>query len=139
MIVENHSAPAAAVYQQVYESDEFRALKRRRRRFVVPISTLFITWYTGYVGLAYYAPQFMAMKLLGNINVALVAGVLQVLSTLALATFYVRFTNQKIDPMAARVRRMVENTQRGTSHPELFHSAKNASAEVPVSELGGSR
>jgi uncharacterized membrane protein (DUF485 family) len=139
MTVENHSAPAAAVYQRVYESDEFRALKRRRRRFVLPISTLFITWYTGYVGLAYYAPGLMAIKLFGNINVALMAGVLQVLSTLALATFYVRFTNQKIDMEAARVRRMVENAQRETSQPELFHSAKNASTEMPVSRFGGSR
>ena len=124
MAVEEYSATHAIAYQQVYESDVFLELKRRRRRFSLPFGMLFITWYAAYVGLAYYTPGFMAVKLLGNITVALVAGILQILSTLALATFYVRYTNQVIDPEAAHVRRMVEKAQRGEDHePEFFHSA----------------
>ncbi|GAA5149398.1 hypothetical protein GCM10023321_13170 [Pseudonocardia eucalypti] len=120
MTVQNHLTSPASVYQQIYESDEFVELKRRRRGFVLPISILFITWYASYVGLACYAPQFMAVKVIGNITVALVAGILQILSTLVLATLYVRFTNREIDPEAAHVRRMVEQARRGESEQKLF-------------------
>ncbi|WP_064745233.1 DUF485 domain-containing protein [Pseudonocardia acaciae] len=123
MATEKRPVPDAIAYQQVYKSAAFLQLKRRRRRFVLPFGMLFITWYAAYVGLAYYTPGFMAFRLLGNITVALVAGILQILSTLALATFYVRYANQVIDPEAANVRRMVEQVQRGDDdEPEFFHS-----------------
>lgn len=138
MTDQNHPISSALAYRQIYESDEFHALKRRRRGFVVPISTAFITWYSGYVGLACYAPQFMAVKLIGNITVALVAGILQILSTLLLATLYVRFTNREIDPEAAYVRRMVEQARHGDAGPRLFGSAENVPAELSLSD-GGNR
>lgn len=122
-------------YQQVYESDAFLELKRRRRRFVLPFGTLFMAWYVVYVGLAYYAPGFMAVRLVGNITVALVAGILQILSTLALATVYTRYTNLVIDPEAAHVRRMVEEAQRGEDHePEFFQSARSPFVPASVSD-----
>jgi uncharacterized membrane protein (DUF485 family) len=133
MTVEYPTTPEG-VYQQIYESDAFLALKRRRRRFVLPISTLFVTWYATYVGLAYYAPGFMAVKLAGDITVAMVAGILQILSTLAIATFYVRYTNQVIDPEAAYVRRMVEQAQRGHHEPDISHSTGNVFVAGPVTD-----
>lgn len=140
MTVEDHLTTPATIYRQIYESGAFLALKRRRRRFVLPISTSFITWYASYVGLAYYAPGFMAIKLLGNITVALVAGILQILSTLAIATFYVRYTNQVIDPEAAHVRRLVEQAQHGEDgEPEILHATGNMFAAAPVTDFRETR
>ncbi len=57
------------VYQDAQESDEFQELRHRLRRFVFPMSAAFLAWYLGYVLLASYARGFMAIKVLGNINV----------------------------------------------------------------------
>ena len=51
---------AGSVYEQAQASPEFRALRRRLRRFVFPMSALFLVWYLAYVLLASYARPFMA-------------------------------------------------------------------------------
>jgi uncharacterized membrane protein (DUF485 family) len=55
----------------VQASTEFVELRRRFRRFVFPMTALFLAWYFLYVLLAAYAPGFMSTKVFGNINVGL--------------------------------------------------------------------
>ena len=93
------------VAEQAQASPEFRALRRRLRRFVFPMSALFLAWYLAYVLLASYARPFMAIKLAGNINVGLALGLLQFVSTFVITTLYVRFARRDIDPAAAEIRR----------------------------------
>jgi uncharacterized membrane protein (DUF485 family) len=93
------------VYEQAQASPEFRLLRSRLRRFVFPMSALFLAWYLAYVLLASYARPFMAIKLMGNINVGLVLGLLQFVSTFVITTLYVRFARRDIDPAAAEIRR----------------------------------
>ena len=95
---------AGSVYEQVQASPEFRALRRRLRRFVFPMSALFLGWYLTYVLLASYAKPFMAVKLAGNINVGLVLGLLQFASTFVITILYVRFARRAVDPAAAEIR-----------------------------------
>jgi uncharacterized membrane protein (DUF485 family) len=95
---------SGTVYEQAQASPEFRALRRRLRRFVFPMSALFLSWYLAYVLLASYARPFMAIKLLGNINVGLALGLLQFVSTFVITTLYVRFARREIDPAAAEIR-----------------------------------
>src|SRR3954453_4780381 len=71
-------------YQEVQASEEFQDLRRRFRRFVFPLTGLFLAWYFLYVTLAAYAPGFMSHQLVGNINVGLVFGLLQFVSTFAI-------------------------------------------------------
>jgi uncharacterized membrane protein (DUF485 family) len=47
----------------------------------------------------------MATKLMGNINVGLVLGLLQFVSTFVITTLYVRFARRAVDPAAAEIRR----------------------------------
>jgi len=96
---------SGSVYEQAQASPEFRALRGRLRRFVFPMSALFLGWYGAYVLLASYARPFMAIKLLGNINVGLALGLLQFVSTFVITTLYVRFARRDIDPAAAEIRR----------------------------------
>jgi uncharacterized membrane protein (DUF485 family) len=96
------------IYQQVQKTDEFVDLRHRLRRFVFPMSVGFLLWYLAYVLLASYAPDFMAIKLVGNINVGLLIGLLQFVSTFVITAIYVRYANNHLDPAAARIREKVE-------------------------------
>jgi uncharacterized membrane protein (DUF485 family) len=96
---------AGSVYEQAQASPEFQALRRRLRRFVFPMSALFLVWYLAYVLLASYARPFMAIKLVGNFNVGLALGLLQFVSTFVITTLYVRFARRAVDPAAAEIRR----------------------------------
>ena len=74
----------AARYLEVQQSEEFGDLRRRFRRFVFPMTALFLAWYFLYVILAAFAPAFMSTKVWGNINIGLVFGLLQFVSTFAI-------------------------------------------------------
>ena len=45
-------ATGRTTYEDVRDSPEFVALRRRFRRFVLPVSALFLVWYATYVLLA---------------------------------------------------------------------------------------
>ncbi|WP_040768453.1 DUF485 domain-containing protein [Tsukamurella sp. 1534] len=98
----------AAVYQRAYDSEEFHELRSRLARFVIPVSVAFLTWYLAYVLLATYAHDFMSTKLWGNINVALVIGLAQFVTTFGITWAYVRFANTKVDPIATDLREHIE-------------------------------
>jgi uncharacterized membrane protein (DUF485 family) len=100
----------ASNYEEVQASEEFAQLRRRFRRFVFPVTGLFLTWYFLYVLLAAFAPEFMSHKLAGNINVGLVLGLLQFVSTFAITTVYARWADKQFDPTAERLR---EHWERG--------------------------
>ncbi|MFI7608574.1 DUF485 domain-containing protein [Micromonospora sp. NPDC049366] len=91
-------------YVAVQRSDEFAGLRRTLRGFVFPMTVAFFLWYALYVILSAYARDFMGAKLIGNINVALVFGLLQFVSTFAIAWLYSRYADRKIDPVADRIR-----------------------------------
>lgn len=95
------------IYEQVQASDEFADLRSRLRRFVFPMSAAFLIWYLAYVLLASYAPGFMSIKVLGNINVGLIIGLLQFVSTFVITTVYARWADRRFDPAAAELARRV--------------------------------
>ncbi len=68
------------------------------------MTALFLGWYLCYVLLAAYARAFMSFPLIGVINVGLVLGLLQFVSTAVITLCYVRFARRKIDPAVARIR-----------------------------------
>ncbi|OLR92070.1 DUF485 domain-containing protein [Actinokineospora bangkokensis] len=96
--------PEQRDWAEVQSSAEFVELRRRLRRFVFPMTGLFLVWYLVYVLLADYAHGFMATKLVGNINVGLVLGLLQFVSTFVITALYVRYADRKLDPLAANLR-----------------------------------
>jgi uncharacterized membrane protein (DUF485 family) len=90
------------------QSPEFVALRRAYRRFVFPMTAVFLGWYLLYVLLSAYARDFMATKVAGNINVALVLGLAQFASTFLIAWLYSRYAGKRLDPMADRMRATLE-------------------------------
>jgi uncharacterized membrane protein (DUF485 family) len=89
-------------------SPEFQELRSRLRRFVFPMSALFLIWYFAYVLLSVFATDFMAIKVWGDINVGLLIGLGQFLSTFIITGIYVRFANRELDPRAEAIRAKLE-------------------------------
>ena len=83
---------------------DFVTLRKRLRRFVFPMTAFFLTWYFLYVLLAAFAPGFMAIRVVGNINVGLIFGLLQFVTTFVITMSYVRFANRHLDPISSRIR-----------------------------------
>lgn len=90
-------------WTEVQSSAEFVELRRRLRVFVFPMTVLFLVWYLTYVLLADYAPEFMSTKVVGNINLGLVLGLLQFVSTFAVTAAYIRHADKVLDPASSRL------------------------------------
>jgi uncharacterized membrane protein (DUF485 family) len=95
-------------YLAVQASPEFQDLRNRLRRFVFPMSAMFLVWYAAYVLLSVFATDFMATKVWGNINVGLLIGLGQFVSTFVITGIYVRFANRELDPRAEAIRSELE-------------------------------
>lgn len=98
----------AADWAAAQASPEFQQLRHRLRSVVFPVTGGFLAWYLLYVLMCSFAPGVMAIKLAGNVNLGLVFGLLQFVSTFAITTWYVRYANRKLDPLAGALRDELE-------------------------------
>ena len=96
--------PSGAEYLAVQASPEFADLRRTLRRFVFPTTVFFLVWYASYVLLGVFAHDFMATRVWGNVNVGLLLGLGQFLTTFLITGLYVRFADRELDPKAAAIR-----------------------------------
>jgi uncharacterized membrane protein (DUF485 family) len=101
-------ATGAATHLSLQGSPEFRELRSRFRRFVFPMTAAFLVWYLLYVIASAWARDFMGRTIVGNINIGLVFGVLQFVSTFLIAWAYSRHAERKLDPIADKLRHEVE-------------------------------
>ncbi|QNP69758.1 DUF485 domain-containing protein [Streptomyces roseirectus] len=103
----------AEVYLAVQRSAAFQEVRSRYRRFVVPAGIGFFLWYVAYVVAATTAPGFMARPVVGAVNVALVAGLGQFLTTFVLAWAYARHARLRRDRAALDLRWDTQELTRG--------------------------
>ncbi|MEU6000752.1 DUF485 domain-containing protein [Streptomyces sp. NPDC047197] len=95
---------AADIYLEVQRSAAFQEVRGRYRRFVFPGVALFFTWYVAYVVTATTAPGFMARPVSGAVNVAMLAGLGQFVSTFLLTWAYARHARLRRDRAALDLR-----------------------------------
>ena len=95
-------------YRQAQESPEFTELRRRFRSFAVPMTVAFLAWYLLYVLLSTYASDFMSTKVFGNINIGLLMGLGQFVTTFLITSLYVRHAGRSTDPIADEMRERLE-------------------------------
>ena len=88
----------------VQNSEEFIHLRKVFRGFVFPMTVVFLAWYLLYVLASGWARDFMGTKVWGNINIAYIFGLLQFVSTFLIAWLYERHMDNKVDPLAERIR-----------------------------------
>ena len=95
-------------WASIEQSADFAVLRRRLRGFVFPMTAAFLVWYLLYVVLSDYAHGFMSTKVLGNINIGLIFGLLQFVSTFLITWLYVRHANKHLDPISEKIRAEIE-------------------------------
>lgn len=91
-------------FPAILASPEFVRVRRRLLLFTIPMTVLFFCWYMTYVLLAAYAREFMSEKVFGSVNVGLLLGLSQFVTTVVIMLAYVRFANRKVDPEIAALR-----------------------------------
>jgi len=91
------------VYDELAAKPEFSRLRHLYRRFIIPATAVFMGWYALYVGLSMFAHDFMTRQVVGNINVALIFGLLQFVSTFVIAALYSQYSNKYLDPLATQL------------------------------------
>jgi uncharacterized membrane protein (DUF485 family) len=95
-------------YEEVQASEEFAQLRTTFRRFVFPVTAGFLVWYFLFVILSAYAHDFIATKVIGNVNISLILGLLQFVSTFAITIWYRRWADREFDPTADALRERIE-------------------------------
>ncbi|WP_405620024.1 DUF485 domain-containing protein [Streptomyces sp. NBC_00076] len=106
-------AAAADVYLLVQRSEAFQEVRSRYRRFVVPAAAGFFVWYLAYVVTATTAPGLMARPVAGAVNVAMVAGLGQFLTTFLLTWAYAWHARLRRDRTALELRWDTQELTRG--------------------------
>ncbi|MDT9694727.1 DUF485 domain-containing protein [Streptomyces sp. P17] len=104
---------AADVYLEVQRSAAFQEVRSQYRRFVVPAVIGFLAWYVGYVVTATTAPGLMAQPVVGAVNVAMLAGLGQFLTTFLLTWAYSRHARLRRDRAALELRWDTQELTRG--------------------------
>lgn len=105
----NPEAISGERYLEVQASPEFQELRSRLRRFVFPMTAIFLIWYAVYVLLGAFATDFMATRVWGNVNLGLIIGLGQFVSTFLITGLYVRYANRELDPRAGAIRAELES------------------------------
>jgi len=111
-VVEKTTPAQHAAYQRIHGSADFQHLRKRYLGFAVPMTVAFMVWYLLYVVASNWAGDLMDAQVIGNINVALVFGLLQFVSTFLIAALYARHANRELDPIAERLRREYDEAGR---------------------------
>ncbi|MFE1311116.1 DUF485 domain-containing protein [Streptomyces sp. NPDC058755] len=104
---------ARNVYVEVQRSEAFQEVRSRYRRFVVPGVAAFLAWYVGYVIAATTAPGLMARPVMGAVNVAMLAGLGQFLTTFLFTWAYARHARLRRDRAALELRWDTQERTRG--------------------------
>ncbi|WKD61700.1 Inner membrane protein YjcH [Corynebacterium ciconiae DSM 44920] len=100
--------PTAQEFREMQQSEEFRDLRSTFRSFTFPMTVAFLVWYIAFVLLATYNPGLMATKVYGSVNLGIVLGVLQFVTTFLITWIYVRYANKNIEPKSAHIRELME-------------------------------
>ncbi len=77
-------------WDRIANSQEFKDLMATKKVFIVPAFVFFIVYYFALPVLVGYAPQFMATKVIGNVNLAYLFALSQFFMAWTVAWLYVK-------------------------------------------------
>ena len=99
-------------YLAFEETPKYKELRKRQRGFVIPLLVAALAWYFLYVVLATYASAWMATPVFGSVNIGLILGLAQFVTTFAITQWYVSYANKRLDPLATELRQELEAKQK---------------------------
>jgi len=88
--VQKSDQTGQTIWDRVAESHEFKDLMATKKIFIVPAFIFFLVYYFLLPVLVGYAPQFMAQKIWGNVNIAYLFALSQFFMAWIIAGLYVR-------------------------------------------------
>jgi len=97
----------------MHSDPRFLALKKSLYSFIFPMSLAFMAWYLLYVLMSAFGRDVMGTVLFGSVNVALVFGILQFVSTFGIAVLYTSYARRKLDAPAIELRDELQNSTAG--------------------------
>ena len=89
-------------WEAAERSPEFKELIAKRKRFVLPATIFFLSWYLGFILLAGYAEDFMGNSIYEGLTVGYVLALSQFIMVWVLAGVYLRKANREFDPLARK-------------------------------------
>lgn len=92
-------------------SPEFEQLRSKFRKFVFPLTAMFLAWYFLFVLLSVFAKDFMGTRVFGNITWGLILGLLQFVTTFAITMYYARWADRVFDPEAEALAQKMGGSQ----------------------------
>jgi uncharacterized membrane protein (DUF485 family) len=92
-------------WETIERSPEFRELIAARRRFVLPATIFFLSWYIGFILLAGYAEDFMAESVYQGLTVGYCLALTQFVMVGVLGIMYLRRSEKVYDPLADELAR----------------------------------
>jgi uncharacterized membrane protein (DUF485 family) len=99
-------------------SPEFKELIAKRRRFVLPATIFFLTWYLGFVILAGYAPDFMGESVYEGLTVGYLLAFSQFVMVWVLGFMYLKRADRDFDPLARRAAEVALKSSRAGGAPD---------------------
>lgn len=107
-ITQGRRQPTAQEFRDMQASPEFGELRSKFRSFAFPMTVAFFLWYVVYVLVASFASEWMATPVFGAINIGLIFGFLQFVTTFVITYIYVMFANRTLEPLQAAIRQKME-------------------------------
>ncbi len=96
------------VWENTQQSQDFKDLRRRFRRFSFPMAIAFLVWYFTFVLLMTFARDWASTPVFGSINIAFLLAILQFVTTLLIVIAYDIYSHRKLDGIRDEVRERVE-------------------------------
>jgi uncharacterized membrane protein (DUF485 family) len=83
----------SSAWDRIAESRQFKDLMATKRIFIVPAFIFFVVYYFALPVLVGYAPQFMSIKVIGEVNLAYLFALSQFFMAWTIAWLYVKAAN----------------------------------------------
>jgi uncharacterized membrane protein (DUF485 family) len=118
-------------FERIERSPEFQELVQRRRRFVLPATIFFLSYYMGFILLCGYAEDFMASSVYEGLTVGYCLALTQFVMVFALGIMYLRKADKEYDPLALRVVEMAERGELAGEGSRFEREPVPTETEVP--------
>lgn len=126
-------AQPAVDWEAIERSPEFQELVRRRRRFVIPCTVFFLSWYMGFILLTAYAQDFMGERVYQGLTVGYCLALSQFAMVVILGLWYLRKSDREFDPLAERA---IEAYAHDERHPATGRfTRERPAAATPAAEV----
>jgi uncharacterized membrane protein (DUF485 family) len=99
-------------WEGIERSPEFQELVKAKRRFVIPATIFFLSWYLGFILLCGYAEDFMAESVYEGLTVGYCLALTQFVMVAVLGVWYLRKADKVFDPLADKVAQLAQHDDR---------------------------